>query len=426
MTTFTGSNKTKSLRVLIHQRARYKLRAFPENSGMGPRQVTDFNFAELNLYGKVDTNGDAVVIDPQFLKGSRYARGTQASVVLLDFVADMFQDFQGYFTKACRLRTIFLEDPFLSVPNAVQGYTSPRRLYNEWLYEMTIVFNEVFLKDRNLNDKTLDFKDYANYFLKFAELLGEEFPISFTGWHRSRNSSVFNSGIAVDIAGLDTSEDSLKEQFFLNSPNYEFFLNAAMQTGFSVTKNAPWILVADLASPATITYLKNYDLSTPNQVFSSKYLKTHEFELDLLKQGLVQGYNEFVNKHPYSKQLVVCNSNTTSNIVNRHNTNINSINNNYSNNTWVNYYNKLRNIEERKPYNTPDLERITKNASFYEKTFDMKEAIGYVNEQYRSIYITKKGGLNDVITVQRRKKRKSLFGEVASTTGGNDGGISGY
>ena len=432
MATFKGTNKTKSARLLLHRRAKYKLNSFPINSGMGPKQINDFNFAELTMYGKIDTYGDPVILDSQYLKGSKYATGP-STVVLADFVTDMFNDFQNYFITACRIRTIYLEDPYLSIINPVRGYSSPKRHYNEYIFEMTTIFNEIYIKDRNLLKDILTFQDYVNHFIKFAERLGEGFPMTFTGWHRSQNSSIFNSGIAVDIAGLDAGDDSQKERFFLNSPNYEFYLNVALQTGFSVTKNAPWILVADLASPATKVYLKKYFLSTPNQIFSEKYNKVYEFEIDLLKNILIQGYNEFVSDNPFYKKLILCNNKTSSNIIYRNNININTLNNKFTNKQWLKFYTVIRNIEERKPYREPDLQRIIKNAIFYEKELDMISAVGYINEQYRSIYITKKGGLNDIIVKQRKKKLRKRFGEASEDVisgmtpkGGSSGGISGY
>ena len=269
MARFNGSNDTKSTRTLIQQRAKYKTQAHPENTGMGQKQIRDFNFAEYTMYGQIDTNGNPVILDTQYLKGINYGQEEGSVITLADFVTDMFKDFQNYFDTACRLKTIYLGDPFLSAINPVRAFVSPIKLYSEYIYEQMLIFNEIYIKERRLQDKILTFEDYLNHFLPFADRLGENFPLTMTGWQRSRNSNIFTSGFAIDIAGLDASEDIQKEQAFMNSPNYEFYLNAAMQTGFSVSKNSPWILVADLASPATIIYLEKYGLSSPNQIFSS-------------------------------------------------------------------------------------------------------------------------------------------------------------
>ena len=312
MARFKGSNDTKSIRTLIQQRAKYQVKAFPESGSLGPEQIRDFNFTEFTMYGRIDTNGNPVVLNQEFLRGVNYSPDAGASIVLVDFVTDMFRDFQNFFDTACRLKTIYLGDPFLSVINPIRGYQSPMRFYDEYIFEQMLVFNESYIKTRNLQSKILNFEDYLNHLLPFAKTIGENFPLTMTGWQRSRNSNVFTSGFAIDIAGLDASEDIQKEEAFINSPNYEFYLNAAKQTGFSVSKNSPWVLVADLASPATIIYLKNYGLSSPNQIFSSRYFQTTSMDTDRLIAGLIEGYNVFVENNPYHKKLSSCNGRTVS------------------------------------------------------------------------------------------------------------------
>jgi len=44
-----------------------------------------------------------------------------------------------------------------------------------------------------------------------------------------------------------------------------------------VSKNAPWILIADLNSSATILYLEKYGLSSPRQTFNCPILLNKEF-----------------------------------------------------------------------------------------------------------------------------------------------------
>ena len=67
--------------------------------------------------------------------------------------------------------------------------------------------------------------------------------------------------------------------------------------------------------------------------------------------------------------------------------------------------NNIRYFEEDKPYPKPDFDKITKNAKNLQKVFDNSRAISYINEQYRSVYKTKPGGLNDVLKRAEHRKR---------------------
>ena len=87
------------------------------------------------------------------------------------------------------------------------------------------------------------------------------------------------------------------------------------------------------------------------------------------------------------------------------------------------------------PYRQSDIDRIKKNALFYQKNIDTASSIGYINEQYRSIYITKSGGLNDIRNRIQERKLLKKFGtvspdmgptELTTPQGGTSGGISGY
>ena len=49
MAKFKGKNSIRKVAVLAKERAKYNLQAFPENEGMGPKQVVDFNFAEIKI-----------------------------------------------------------------------------------------------------------------------------------------------------------------------------------------------------------------------------------------------------------------------------------------------------------------------------------------------------------------------------------------
>ena len=94
MAKFIGSNKTKSARYLMHARGKYKLRAFPENTWIGPEQVVDFGFVERTMYGRIDNNGNPIVLKPEFLKGVSYSQDPGSGITLVDFVLDMFADLQ--------------------------------------------------------------------------------------------------------------------------------------------------------------------------------------------------------------------------------------------------------------------------------------------------------------------------------------------
>ena len=77
--------------------------------------------------------------------------------------------------------------------------------------------------------------------------------------------------------------------------------------------------------------------------------------------------------------------------------------------------------------------KFTANAKNLQKTFDISRAIGYINEQYRSVYKSKPGGLNSILQRVDSKdrleedleKNRGASGTSGGSTGGS-GGSSGY
>ena len=74
---------------------------------------------------------------------------------------------------------------------------------------------------------------------------------------------------------LDASNDDGKAQAFIDSNNWEFFVNAAATYGFMVDKNVPWRLVADIGSSPMIEYATRHRFFSTDEVLLFAYQKAH-------------------------------------------------------------------------------------------------------------------------------------------------------
>jgi hypothetical protein len=399
MAKFKAKNATKSTTVLTVNRRKYDIQAFPENNSLGPVGVVDFLFAERNLYGRVDQNLNVVVPNQDSLK-TVVSGENPTGVVLMNFVADQFKDFQRTFERALNGGKIRSDDDFLSTPQAYGTYKNPKVAYEEYFSNVMINFENIFLNRR----RALTAESYFQEFMAYIQQITPTFPITYTAWHRSKNSSIFHSGLAIDLSGLAIDVDELKETF-IESENFPYYLNVCNNFGFSVMKNSPWIIVADLASPSSIIYHETYNLSSINQIFSENFIQTNTLDVDILKRNLFNSYNRFADKYPYEKNIITCGKKSIKSNIIRNNININKFNILYNNKYFIEYYNNIRYFEENTEYSISDRNKFTANAKNLEKTFDISRAIGYINEQYRSVYKNKPGGLNHVLRKSELKKR---------------------
>ena len=318
----------------------------------------------------------------------------------MNFVADQFKEFQRTFERALNGGKIRPDDDFLSTPQAYGTYKNPKVAYEEYFSNLMSNFENIFLNRR----RTLSAESYFQEFMAYIQQITPTFPITYTAWHRSKNSSIFHSGLAIDLSGQNIGNDELKEAF-IESENFPYYLNVCNNFGFSVAKNSPWIIIADLGSPSSTIYHDAYALSSINQIFSQNFIQTNTLDVDILKRNLFQSYNRFADKFPYEKNIITCGKKSIKNNILRNNINIDKFNNIYNNKYFIEYYNNIRFFEENTEYSIADRNKFTAIAKNLEKTFDISRAIGYINEQYRSVYKNKPGGLNHVLRKTEFKKR---------------------
>lgn len=393
MAKFRGKNSIKSVRRLAGARVTYNQEAFADDLP----QVVDFNFAEKTLYGRVNRQLTPVVPKKESIVPLSVQNGDGPAILLINFVADQFYDFEAHFASACRLQVLPNDDPLFSALQAKRGYEDPLTLYDNYSDNIMGLYANKFLNkyEKEINN----FNDYLFYFPYFMDIMRDIFPVTYSGFQRSNQSSIFTSGLAIDIAGVSFGNDVAKEALILNSPAFEFYVNLAKQYGFSINKRNPGVLVCDLQSPATAPYRAIYRTTTIDKVFTQHYSKTLYQDLELLISLMVEGYNSFVTTHPLKRTFTSCGDNLISHLLKREYININSI---YYNNIIETYIN-IRNIEERKPFNNVRIKDITKNALEMRKRSETR-MLDYIDGQFRNQYNQKNGSL----TYWKKKLEKKL------------------
>ena len=203
---------------------------------------------------------------------------------------------------------------------------------------------------------------------------------------KSSHSSIFNTGLALQLAPIGFADDATKEDVILNSPNFPFYMNMAKQFGFSVNLQNPSVLVCDLEHPTTKKFRNNYNLFSLTGLFTTQYEKTSRLDFDLLSKYLIDTYNSFVFLKPNLKEVYVCNDRVKSNISSRNT--IDSI----DPNIILLLYIKIRNMEEFFPFSDSEINSVHKTSV---RLFEItpERAMEFIEAQFRSKYNTKEGSL---------------------------------
>lgn len=402
MSDFKGKNSINSTIIIGGERARYNTQAFPQNNGVGPKQVLDFNFAERTNYGRVDKQHNPVYPILDFIVPLQSSNAQPSTILAMNFVSDQYRDLEMHFVKACRSNLIPKDDPVLSMLTAKRGYEDPTNDYIKYRDSIMRTFVDEFLIQRNYQVNNIN--DFMFLLVEFMEKMKDIFPITFSGYQRSNQGSIFSSGLTIDIAGIPFDDDAMKEQLLFDSPAFKYYLNLAKQYGFSVNKRNPGVLISDVASPVTTLYRQRYNLSTVNSIFSKQFDRTLYNDLNYLLQAIEFNYNSYISSKPYSRKFhTTWSLKTVSVIKDKSSLNINNINNVLYNNI-INLYINIRNIEERKPYLNNQLVNIQKNAMKIKSRHSERRMLEYIDKQFKNKYNLQDGFL----TYHQKNNRKKL------------------
>jgi len=362
------------------------------------KKVTDFNFAEKTLYGRVDIQHNPIIVNDLYLKPIMVAHSdTPMPMMVMNFVSDQFRDFERHFAKGRLLGYISNNDPVFSTLNVKRGYENPNELYKKHYDNIMELFVFEYLPIRA--SQIHNFNDFTNFFVPFMKQMTDTFPITLSGFQRSYHSNIFTSGLAIDIGGIVFDDDEQKQKKILDTPSYAFFNKTAKQYGFLINKRNPGVLVSELGSPVTQQYLNKHAIFGTSQLLRTQYDKTLHQDIGILTNILLWSYNLFVNKNRIVKTPKVIKSKVIFSSHKRKYIN----NNNINNNNIIHLYITIRNIEEESPYNDNEVENIF-NYSLRIKEKSSNMMLEYIDDQFKAKYTYKDGTLN----YYKKKLKKQL------------------
>lgn len=393
MPDYKGKNDTKSLKFLVQERVKYRLNAFVAELGELPKNVLDFNFAERQYYGRINTNYNPVYANQSSLVPFHNEGDYQQVFIMQNFVKEAFSMLANKMKQAVAIGNISTEEVYLGNFKAYKAYQDPIELYQNYMRNR--------LEEFNLKHKSHKIENYEQWVMKFleeAKIFGPNFPVTLSAFHRSRRSNIFTSGLAISVSDLDCGDDEVKQDFFLSTRAFQFYANAALQYGFSISKNSPWILIADLNSPAMTVYSKKFNLSNIKAIFNNNFYQCYEDDVSILQNILEFGYTEYKKMKPYNRTFKLNKNKTISNI--KYLNNINNIK--YNNIFYNNLYIEFRNIEEYNLLTDADIVRAKQKADFFVKELDNSVATDYINTQFKDSYFNRPGGVNSIIEKQKK------------------------
>ncbi len=294
MANFQGKNK-QTIKKLFYERLKYSSQAFPSNESL-VGVIKNFQFAERAMYGRMNKEHIAISLNTSEMKSLKSTKDPKKQTMVVNFVADAFENFIIEFQKASISGKLDADDPYLFDVKAYRGFIDPVKGYRDYTSKIINIFNTKFLtKERR---ETIN--DFSSFFVLFSSYLSEiseSLPITFGSYITSIYSGALNTGLAIHISDLDASNDSVKEEF-INSTNFQFYKVTAEKHGFSINKNAPWILTADIASPSMLRYSSRYGFDSEDSILSGYYYKAYTKDIGNLKSLFYRAYSLLISEKP--------------------------------------------------------------------------------------------------------------------------------
>ena len=300
MADFKGKNSLASSRAIFIEELKYL--TDPVNVGFKNNYVNyrRFNLFEFQLYGRVSRNfvPISLLTRERMNRPEPTLKSFQANQSLraVNFVVDAFEDFAATFVNQCSLNLIDTEDPHLSSPVPKKAHMNTYSLYDN--YRRTVY--DALMSD--LNDrkfKMRNFNEFVNYVLPSLIGLSKKVPVTMAGYIKNRRCAPHVSGLVIEIADMAYDVDQRKYESFVQSTNFEFYLNNALAHGFYVDYDIPWRLVADIGSPAMLRYMKEYGITSTDDFLTTYYDFAAVSDFELFVRTVVGYYNSFVESNPY-------------------------------------------------------------------------------------------------------------------------------
>lgn len=252
--------------------------------------LVDFTFAEKQLYGRVSRLFEPIVVKDYVLelKSIIQASDPKRGLKALNFVSDAFNDLAKTFQKKVLKAEIDSTDKNLANLKAHKAYQDPHYLYKQHLSSYKEAVEELFEED---SVRFVSFEKFVALLTPYIFKTCRRIPFTLPAYVKSHYCPANVSGLVIEIADMDPSNDAEKIEKFYNSKNWQFFLNACAEYGFMVDKNIPWRIVADIGSAPMLEYAGLYGVTDTDSVLHIGYEKAHKGYFQVFKQIMYEMYH---------------------------------------------------------------------------------------------------------------------------------------
>jgi len=410
---FKANNSLTPIHDQVVLKSQFAVEADPNE---GP-EIFEFNLIEFQMYGAINIEGSSIYPNSIQMKSFQNGLNELTDFQAFDFVTKMHLDAKRNIQIAVSMGELVNDNPLISNMEIVRAYEPPSVAYQSYLSLILIKFNEKLKANKTLIDNITSFDHYVKELTVFLSENYQNKPITFSGWLQSTQNSLFSTGLAFSIADIPFDDDNQKYDDFMSSEMYPFYKRVMLNKGFRIWKHCPYVLVADLGSPAISKYL-NQNIEG---ILDTYYNKSYNVDYIYLYNNIIEYYNNLLIEIPYKIELKI-GCITNKNVIYREPKATSNIDHFF----WINYYLDLRNVELGMPKSKSEIKKSKRYLKNLKNSLDNSDMIGYIDSMFQLETYKKSFGLTHryqrLLDSQKQRDRKEGITGGSTVTGGTSGG----
>ena len=392
ITTPLGKNSVSSLKVLFSDRLYYSDVIIPYIDYTNKEVMFGDLYTIDAFHGLVDKEKNIIIPNENFFK--QIPSANQNNSIVMDFVADAFNDMDNYLAAAAIIGKISRNSVFFNLKSHT-NYVNPNDYVKQIKNKFASSFYNILLVNQEMNSSIEDAHTFNVKFIHFLKKqIRDNLPVTKTSIINSTNFFSFVSGLIIDIAKDKADDDSVKFNKYFNDPNFATFADACKRFGFMIDQNVPWRIIADLNSPAMISksgnhigYMLRYNINNSTSLFNERYEPVFLSEIIHLKDMFWKTYYALAFKNSYYlpdlKHLVPCDIDNEL-YQSRELIDSEKYYKLFDDSYWLRLYAYLRNYETSTGLDQQAFENIVREADNYLKSGRYYPALEYINNYFKN------------------------------------------
>jgi len=377
---FIGNNELGS-ENLFYSRLAYSTYAFHKHpDAVESGVVKDFWFMENSYYGKVNLGFVPLQVDRDAL----VPLANHENQFTLPFVRDAFEDFEKDVRK-CVLEGNIRSFPLLRRLQVVESTKNFPRMVSQRLTS----FVGYLLRQLTNSGKIDDVESFKDFMIQFEDIClqyAEKAPLTKSSLVMTKRVDVRYTGLALSLAEEDYSTDRAKVKFYINHPEYPYYLKLLEKYGFYADKNAPWRIIANVSSAAMQLYLKEGGADPGlNPIFSRYYKRAYSGDLALLRYAAFAAYGTLLVSRPKIFKTVTKDGKLVTTVKQRAKLDQRTAVGVYPPQRWLALYVRIKNKEKNVDLSENRINEIVSNSINLTNLLDMGPVLGYIDRVFKDI-----------------------------------------